>query len=162
MTPIVNSRVSGRHIRFLYDGAKPIGRLPSLLLSIEARPADQRLPRKFGKPDVLELNRPAPSMAPDAAPVDYLDRVSLEKPVAPKPPGGLFCVTLRSQPGDLAFSRQPLINIGLADEAFDVPNFSPGTVGFNLPIALGDALAGKGDAGGFFHPAYMDREPADS
>ena len=80
---------------------------------------------------------------------------------APRPPGGLFCVTLRSQPGDLAFSRQPLIDIGFAEEAFDVANFGPGTVGFNLPIAFGDALAGKGDAGRFFHRVYMHRESAD-
>jgi hypothetical protein len=51
--------------------------------------------------------------------------------------------------------RQPLISIGLAYEALDVSNFSPGTMGLNLPIAIGDALARKDDAGRFFHAANM-------
>ena len=71
--------------------------------------------------------------------------------------GGSFCVTLRSQPRDLALSRQPLISFDLAYEALDVPDFGSGTVSFNLPIALGDAFAGKGDAGRFAHTTYMDR-----
>jgi hypothetical protein len=58
----------------------------------------------------------------------------------------LFRVTLRSQPRDLALSRHPFISIGLAYEALDVSNFRAGTVGLNLPIALGDSLAGKGNA----------------
>ena len=64
---------------------------------------------------------------------------------------GSFCVTLRSQPRHLALSRQPLIGSGLAYEALDVPDFSPGTVGLNLPITIGDAFAGKDDAGRFSH-----------
>jgi len=70
---------------------------------------------------------------------------------------GSFCVTLRSQPRDLALSRQPLISFDLACEALDVPDFGSGTASFNLPIAFGDACAGKGDAGRFAHTTYMGR-----
>ncbi len=74
---------------------------------------------------------------------------------------GSFRIPLRFQPRDLARSVKPLISLGLAFEAIDVPNFSPGIMGFNLPIAIGDALDGKGDARRFAHCESMRREPAD-
>lgn len=73
----------------------------------------------------------------------------------------LLRVTLGSQPGDFALAREPLISIGFAREALDVANFSPGTMGLDLPIAFGDSLAGKGNAGRFFHPANMPKSPSD-
>jgi hypothetical protein len=80
----------------------------------------------------------------------------------PRAGSGSFCVTLRSQPRDLALSRQPLINIGLAYKPLDVPNFSARTVGLYLPIAFGNALAGKDDAGRFAHNANMTPYRPDS
>ena len=64
--------------------------------------------------------------------------------------GGAFCITLRPQPCDLALSRQPLISIGFACEAFDVSNFTPGTMGLNLPIVIGERLQEKMTRGDFF------------
>jgi hypothetical protein len=80
----------------------------------------------------------------------------------PRACGTSFRVTLRSQPPGFAVSRQPFVCIGLAYETLDVPNFSTGTVGFNLPIAIGDALRGKDDAGRFAHSANMTPNRADS
>ncbi len=64
---------------------------------------------------------------------------------------GSFRIPLRSQPGDLARAVKPLISFGLACEAINVPNVSSGIMGFNLPITIGDALDGKGDARRFAH-----------
>jgi hypothetical protein len=75
--------------------------------------------------------------------------------------GGSFRVALRSKPGDLSVSRQPLINIGLTGEPRHVSKFRTGTMGFNLPIIISDPLRGKDDTGRLFHPTNMRWEAAD-
>ena len=74
----------------------------------------------------------------------------------------LFGVTLRSQPADLAITRQPLVDLGLGGEAGDVANFRFRTMGLDLPFAFGDSLRGESNAGRFFHAGYMAPNRADS
>jgi hypothetical protein len=74
----------------------------------------------------------------------------------------LFGVTLRSQPGDLAVARQPLVDLGLGGEAGDVANVRSRTMGLDLPFAFGDSLRGESDAGRFFHAGYMALNRVDS
>src|SRR5215216_5391040 len=67
----------------------------------------------------------------------------------------LFCVALGLQPGDLAAALQPIVHVGLAGEAGDVASFLALITSLDLPVALGDTLGNKNDAGlchGFICP----------
>src|SRR4051812_8189823 len=51
----------------------------------------------------------------------------------------LFGVTLRAQPINPANTRQPVVNISLADEPFDMAVFGSRILGHNFPIVVRDA-----------------------
>jgi hypothetical protein len=59
--------------------------------------------------------------------------------------GRSFCVALRPQPIDATAAIKPFVNFRLALKAPDVPNFSPGIVGFDMPLALCDTVEFEGD-----------------
>jgi hypothetical protein len=63
----------------------------------------------------------------------------------------VISLALRSQPIDAAASVQPIINISLAFEAFDVPNFDSGVVGLNLPVVRRYSHHFKDNPGRFAH-----------
>jgi hypothetical protein len=63
----------------------------------------------------------------------------------PRRLGGSFRVALRSQPIDPSLPLQPLIDLGLAFKALDVPNLGPCIMGFDLPIAFSDPFHFEND-----------------
>src|ERR1700738_4587141 len=56
------------------------------------------------------------------------------------PVGASFRIALGSQPVYAAASRQPVVDVGFALEPLDVPDFGPGVMSFNQPVALFDPL----------------------
>jgi hypothetical protein len=77
----------------------------------------------------------------------YFSRLRSEVPAS-------FCIALRSQPIDATASVQPLVDFGLALEAFDVAKLHAGIVSLDLPLVLGDALVFEFDSG-FAHATVM-------
>jgi hypothetical protein len=67
-----------------------------------------------------------------------------------------FCVALRSQPINTPGACKPLVNFRLALKAPDVPDFSSGIVGFDLPLALGDTVKFEGNPRFAHGPHYAD------
>src|ERR1700733_15651716 len=77
-----------------------------------------------------------------------------------------FRVTLRSEPIYAPGTLHPIINVGFADQAIDVPNIGTGTVSLDLPIPFIDALRLENDfdSRGFAHkaeyaPSGLSRKP---
>lgn|SRR5437588_12916118 len=69
-----------------------------------------------------------------------------------------FRIALRSEPIYAAAALHPLVKVGLARQALDVPDFRTGTVGLDLPVALRDAfrLEDDPDSRRFSHTAVYD------
>jgi hypothetical protein len=74
-----------------------------------------------------------------------------------------FRVALRSQPVDTSCPLQPLIDLGLALKALDVPNLGPCIMGFDLPIAFGYPFHFENDAlfshEAEYEPSGLGRKP---
>ena len=75
---------------------------------------------------------------------------------------GLFCVTLRSEPSHLSATAHPVVDVSLADETANDPDFRARNNCLNLPIGFSDPLWLEYDTGRFAHPANMAPNRADS
>jgi hypothetical protein len=63
----------------------------------------------------------------------------------------LLGVTLRAEPVDTAIPIQPVVNVGLALQSFDVPVLNAGVLGNDLPVILDNALHFEDHSGRFSH-----------